>query len=849
MKRVFNKFCKNNFIRTIFVLIVTCAVFFAAVFSLTLIHTNREVIYAEDDVDKIYFERHVPTVDDDFVDNEIIVTLRRKYSKINGKIDPYIFSTDNIKIASNCERTFANSDEIVIESINDLTSMSNASKIDKDIGFNQILSIMLAEHNKQKVIEAINAFEKLDFVLAAEPNYNYGTVDDWDVPNDPHFSYQWGLSNATGANIENAWANIEENSGTRIKVGIFENSVQSNHPDLNVIPGYFTPSNEGDLAKHGTHVAGIIGAITNNGEGVSGIAQVDIALLQRTSFVESLSWAIDNGIKIVNASFYFTNAETGLPAEPNVAHANAIRMFGENGGLLIASAGNSSANTDNNPQYPVGYGDKRKYPDINNVISVGSLTSGGGRASTSCYGENSVHIYAPGENILSTYPTSVCNNGQCGSDHFSTGYHYMSGTSMSAPHVTGVAALLLSQCSELNGSALKNFILANSDYITIMTSQGEQVVRKLNAYKAIMSLNENASYYCDFVIEEINKRASSATVIGNLSLHYMDGFIFTADEFNTWTQYSADGNNIVEQDKRGFTRWSMCLDGVDGYDPDTNPWIVYTTERTLEFDVYKIINDYYPNYTHGHKIHFRAIYNESTASDNCVSAGTLITLSDGSQKPVEQLTDDDMLLVWNMNTGTFDTAPVLFVDSEPIKNYEVINLYFSDGTNVKVITEHAFWDYDLNKYVYLRKDAAKYIGHWFNKLSIDGSDGYGNVRIQLTNVVVQEEQTSAWSPVTYGHLCYYVNGMLSMPGGISGLINIFDVDAQTLQYDIVAMQNDIATYGLYTYEEFTEIVPVTEDIFNAFNGQYLKVSIGKGLITIEMIQELVARYSKFFNKN
>ncbi len=105
----------------------------------------------------------------------------------------------------------------------------------------------------------------------------------------------------------------------------------------------------------------------------------------------------------------------------------------------------------------------------------------------------------------------------------------------------------------------------------------------------------------------------------------------------------------------------------------------------------------------------------------CVVAGTLITLADGSQKAVEDLTGDEMLLVWNLKTGSLDEAPILFIDNDPIVMCSVINLYFSDGTQVKVISEHGFWDYNLNEYVYLDKEAAQYVGHWFNKLSTDES--------------------------------------------------------------------------------------------------------------------------------
>lgn len=230
----------------------------------------------------------------------------------------------------------------------------------------------------------------------------------------------------------------------------------------------------------------------------------------------------------------------------------------------------------------------------------------------------------------------------------------------------------------------------------------------------------------------------------------------------------------------------------------------------------------------------------------CVISGTLITLADGKQVPVENLTGNEKLLAWNLLTGQFDVAPILFIDKEPAGVYKVIKLTFSDGTDVGVISEHGFWDFDLNKYVYLDSDAAQYIGHWFNKQITNPDGSMTWTKVQLVNVEIREEYTTAWSPVTYGHLCYYVNGMLSMPGGIGGLFNIFEVDSETLKYDEIAMQADIEKYGLFTYEEFADILPVPIEMFDAVNGQYLKVAIGKGLIDIETLERLVSRYADFF---
>ena len=231
----------------------------------------------------------------------------------------------------------------------------------------------------------------------------------------------------------------------------------------------------------------------------------------------------------------------------------------------------------------------------------------------------------------------------------------------------------------------------------------------------------------------------------------------------------------------------------------------------------------------------------SSGGGSCITPDTLITLADGSQVRVDSLTGDEMLLVWNMETGMLDKAPIMFVDSDPEAEYEVIKLYFSDGTEVKVIYEHGFWDYDLNKYVYLDRYAADYIGHTFAKQNGDSLE-----RVTLVDVVIENEVTTAWSPVTVGHLCYFVNGMLSMPGGVGGLFNIFEVDPETMTYDYEQLWQDIETYGLYTYEELNAICPLSEDMFNAAGGAYLKISIGKGNLTEEELIYMIERYSKFF---
>ncbi|MCM1009068.1 MAG: InlB B-repeat-containing protein [Ruminococcus flavefaciens] len=286
--------------------------------------------------------------------------------------------------------------------------------------------------------------------------------------------------------------------------------------------------------------------------------------------------------------------------------------------------------------------------------------------------------------------------------------------------------------------------------------------------------------------------------------------------------------SITAPDIEGYTFQHWLIRG--GYPKQTPHIETYTKNQTAGIS-YEYLTTEMSKYRN---IDFYAVYKENT----CIATGTLITLADGRQIPVEELTGNEMLLVWNMYTGTYGASRILFVDKENTQVYKAINLNFSDGTTVKVISEHGFWDYDLNKYVYLDSNASQYIGHWFNK---------GDTRVQLTSVDIRDEYTTAYSPVTEGHLCYFVNGMLSMPGGISGLFNIFEVDPDAMTYNAQSMAHDIETYGLFTYEEFAEILPVPESVFYAFNGQYLKVAIGKDLITFDQLAILIQRYAIFFD--
>ncbi len=897
---------------------------------------------------------------EDYVANKVLVGIKQGLTK---NIDQYLqcdFWGDDVCAVKELTE---NTRKLMQEQQNGKVFDKNIPVINPKI-HRTVLCLTLKTEDKQNILNVIKRLIKRDEVEIAEQDYyEYPATD----PNDNNYknNSQWGLNGVHGISAPLAW-NISTGS-TNVKVGVIDTGIDATHPDLvnrvnASLSRNFSDDSSlsaiSDFNSHGTHVAGIIGAEGNNQIGICGVNwDVDLISLKVynnkgstdiSQFVNAVDYAQSIGIQILNNSNWF-RASSVSSALLN----NAVSCFD---GLFVTIAGNANGNNDNSNYMMVDY-------SLSNVISVGSIDSNGERSEFSNYGKDSVKIYAPGGNIYSTLPGNA--------------YGYKSGTSMAAPHVAGVAALMLSVEPKLTAARLKDILLSTADSITINTPDGEQSVKKLNAYEAVKYVNQpnnllfaggTGMTYDPYLIsteeqfrnmefahrpvyityqgyeEQINysfKLTQNITLGGDWTAfpykfsgefdgggHYIEysteitqadlsaknfglfGYIVSpgkiknlhlrdcriTSDVNTTLTCSAGTpsigilagsifevsqiENIVVTNpyiccnisnaaiggiagSTGRTAITDCtvsggniisysgqLGGMVGLTGMGEIGLFYggscnTTIRKNNYSDSDLVGPIIGNSSERSNVSGTTII--ETDEDKCIAAGTLITLADGRQVPVETLTGNEMLLVWNLQTGTFDTAPILFIDSDPWQTYKVIDLAFSDGTSVKVIYEHGFWDYDLNKYVYFREDAGQYIGHWFNKQTVDGNGNFISERVQLTGVEVRQEYTAAYSPVTYGHLCYYVNGMLSMPGGIGGLFNTFEVDAETMKYDTAKMQADIEEYGLFTYEEFYELVPVTEQTFEAFNGKYLKVAIGKGLIDFEKLNALAVRYAEFLS--
>ncbi|HEY8270713.1 MAG TPA: S8 family serine peptidase, partial [Pseudobdellovibrionaceae bacterium] len=330
--------------------------------------------------------------------------------------------------------------------------------------------------NPQNVIRELLSFPEVEF---AERNT---MIELFQSPNDDQYLTQWGLHNSgqpnewgiqglsgVDINAETAW-NLSTGSKNVI-VAIIDSGMNYNHPDLkenawvniaelngkpNVdddsngfvddIYGYDFFNNKADPLDdngHGTHIAGIIGANGNNKYGVSGVNwNVKIMPIKFTNnkiqgslegAIQGIQYAVKMGAHIINASWGSENASEIL--------SSAIREAGEKNVLFIAAAGNNSRDNDSKitkPVYPASF-------NLPSIISVASIDQKGGLSNFSCFGAERVHLAAPGENIWSTW--------------IDGSYKKQSGTSMAAPFVAGVAALLLSHEPNLTAIELKERLI------------------------------------------------------------------------------------------------------------------------------------------------------------------------------------------------------------------------------------------------------------------------------------------------------------------------------------------------------------------------------------------------------
>ncbi len=234
------------------------------------------------------------------------------------------------------------------------------------------------------------------------------------------------------------------------------------------------------------------------------------------------------------------------------------------------------------------------------------------------------------------------------------------------------------------------------------------------------------------------------------------------------------------------------------------------------------------SYVESNEYEFKAKGKVST----CIPSSALILMADGTYKEAGLIRIGDMVLSFDHETGRLE--PNVIVANlhleEPSKDHQCVHLRFSNGASTDFIYAHGYFDTTLNKYVYIHADDyEKYIGHEFVYVSSKKEIS----RVKLVSASVNVLYTQAVSPITANSLNIIADNMLGLSSGMEGLFNIFEYDPITLAFDREKMQKDIDKYGLLGYEAFEKYMP--KELYGLLPFKYLGVSLGKGLITWDLI--------------
>lgn len=230
----------------------------------------------------------------------------------------------------------------------------------------------------------------------------------------------------------------------------------------------------------------------------------------------------------------------------------------------------------------------------------------------------------------------------------------------------------------------------------------------------------------------------------------------------------------------------------------------------------------------------------------CFANGTMVTVADGSRVPIETLKEGDSVLVFNHITGKADVAKILFIYYENVKDFDILKLCFDGVEDTEVISAHGFFDVDLNKYVVITfNNVNDYIGHKF--LCVDFANGETTTKTAtLIAYETYSKKTECFAVISTKHINSLANGLLTIPDNndhehpkmLGFNANLFEYGVD-YTYNKEEMESDIAKYGLIDYDEWCKLAPDNinlSGLFFGISGEYLKIALAKGLMTLEDLQ-------------
>ena len=334
--------------------------------------------------------------------------------------------------------------------------MGQGASIEGEVPQIRTKKIKVPAHAIENVKEALSRNPHIEFV---EKNYlAEGSI----IPSDVYYPSQWHLPKISAPE---AW-NISRGSDDEA-IAIIDSGVDPSHPDLSnkLLPGYnFLGGNTDtrDVLGHGTAVAGAAAAVSDNLDGITGVAWenpvMPLVVLNSSNYAtyyniaRAITYAADRGVRVINISIG--------GASPSSTLQNAVNYAWNKGAILFASAMNKATSA---PYYPAACA---------NVMAVSATTSSDTPAGWSNYGDW-VALSAPGESILTT------SNGG--------GYGWRSGTSFSSPIVAGIAALIFSANPSLTNQDVADILMENSDDLGASGFDPYFGFGRVNAHRSLLA--------------------------------------------------------------------------------------------------------------------------------------------------------------------------------------------------------------------------------------------------------------------------------------------------------------------------------------------------------------------------
>lgn len=363
--------------------------------------------------------------------------------------------------------------------------------------------------------------------------------------NDPAIKQAWGLKKSdaarawkvtkgskakivavidTGADVthedlsENIWVNpgetgLDSKGRNRATNGVDDD----NNGFVDDVHGWNFVANNNDLTDnhgHGTHIAGIIGAVAENKKGISGIApEVSLMIIKYydpkvpntdnlKNTINSIKYAVKMGANIINYS--------GGGVDYSQDEFEAVKEAEKKGILFVAAAGNERSNSDQFHYYPADY-------KLSNIISVTALDPNRTILPSSNYGTETVDLAAPGQNIISTLPGNS--------------YGFMTGTSQATAFVSGAAVLVMANKSDFKFDEVKKYILSTGDPFDSL-AQKTRTSRALNLFKALTILDSGVA-------------ANGITVKNPVNESFTPGYKENKNNSNT-AEVRSFGKNLME---------------------------------------------------------------------------------------------------------------------------------------------------------------------------------------------------------------------------------------------------------------------------------------------------------------